>query len=354
MTLFLQTDAVVSNFISDISGLKNLDYFMNADFANQKYKLNGNDATFSDLFDYTRSGNAYQFDGTKINTIAANTPVFGDYVADDGGLWTTSIMGNLFGNGAQTTTKKTTIAGRVGQIASLIVWGSGSVTLSGDVEEVNSGGLTASQGHPIQFKFKANITTPTSSVVTSTVIGSIINYQAATDAPYFANQPTLATVQQASMFLKQSILSQLLNFTLLVRIKPYLISQPTVPVRFFEIDSNYNAVSVRNNLQRLMSVRLSDGTNSTDTAGEENADEIIVAVSYSAGMMKIFSNGEFKGQLVGNAASVLSNIQFLNTTKYTDGTSSKPFSGLLKNVVIYKKQLSDDELKQLSKSFKWL
>lgn len=353
MTLFLKTDALVSNYISDISGLKNLDYFMNADFANQKYKLNGNDATFADLFDYTRSGNSYQFDGSKINTIAANNPVFGDYVSQDQGLWSAPIMGNLFGNGAQTATKTATIASRVGQTASLIVWGVGSVTLSGDVEAVNGGGLTASQGNPIQYKHTANASTPTNSIVTATVSGNVLHYQTATDAPYFANQPTLATVQQASMFLKQSILSQLSNFTLLVRIKPYFIAPPVVPVRFFEIDSNYNAVSVRNNLQRLMSVRLSDGANSTDTAGEENADEIIVAVSYSAGLMKVFSSGELKGQFAGNAASVLSNIQFLNTTKYTDGTSSKPFAGLLKNVVIYKKQLSDEELKKLSQSFKW-
>ncbi len=353
MALFLKSDTTVTNYISDTSGLKDLDYFMNADFVNQKYKMNGNNMNFTDIFDYTRTGLAYEFDGSAIKNISANTPIFKDYLGKNSGLWSAPIMGNLFGNGAQTTTKTTTIAARVDQIASLIVWGSGSVTLSGDVEEVNSGGLTASQGHPIQFKFKANITTPTSSVVTSTVIGSIIHYQAASDAPYFANQPTLATVQQASMFLKQSILSQLSNFTLLVRIKPYFIAPPVVPIRFFEIDSNYNAVSVRNNLQRLMSVRLSDGANTIDTAGEENTGEIVVAVSYSAGMMKVFSNGETKGQLAGNAASVLANIQLLNTTKYTDGTSSKPFAGLLKNVVIYKKSLNDDELKKLSLSYKW-
>lgn len=353
MTLFLKSDKTVTNYISDTSGLKDLDYFMNADFVNQKYKLNGNISTFADLFDYTRSGAAYQFDGTKINTIAANTPVFGDYVADDGGLWTASIMGNLFGNGAQTATKTATVVGRAGQIGSLIVWGSGSVTLSGDVEAVNGGGLTASQGNPIQYKHTANATTPTNSIVTAAVSGNVLHYQTAADAPYFANQPTLATVQQASMFLKQSILSQLSDFTLLVRIKPYFIAQPNVPIRFFEIDSNYNAVSVRNNMQRLLSARLSNGANTIDTAGEENTDEIIVAVSYSAGLMKVFSNGELKGQLAGNAASVLTNIQFLNTTKFTDGASSKPFAGLLKNVVIYTKTMTDDELKKLSNSYRW-
>lgn len=352
MTLFLKSDKTVTNYISDTSGLKDLDYFMNADFVNQKYKLNGNISAFADLFNYTRTGLAYEFDGSAIKNVPADTPIFKDYLGKNSGLWSAPIMGNLFGSGAQTTTKTTTIAGRVGQTASLIVWGAGSVTLSGDIEAVGSS-LTASQGNPIQFRFKANASTPTSSVVTTTVNGSVIHYQAASDAPYFANQPTLATVNQASMFLKPSILSQLSSFTLLVRVKPYLISQPTVPIRFFEIDSDYNAVSVRNNLQGLMSARMSNGASSTDTAGEENTGEIIVAIKYSAGLMKVFSSGELKGEFAGNTASVLSNIQFLNTTKFTDGTSSKPFAGLLKNVTIYTKTMTDDELKKLSNSYRW-
>lgn len=352
MALFLQTDTQVTNYISDLSGLKNLDYFMNADFVNQSYKLNNAFVAFSDLFNYTRSGSAYKFNGTSVDTIAANTPVFGDYLAKDEGLWTAPLGGSTIGNGLQTTTKTVTIASRVGQIANFQVWGTGSVTASGDVEIV-SDTLTATQARSIQIKFKANATTPTSSVVTFTVTGTVVHYQCSSDAPYFYSQPTLATVQQASMFLKSSVLNQLTDFILLARIKPYLLSQPTVPIRFFEIDSNYNAVSVRNNLQHLLSARLSDGTNTKDTAGEENTGEIIVAIKYSAGLMKVFSNGELKGELAGNAASVLSNIQFLNTTKYTDGTSSKPFAGLLKNVVIYTKTMSDDELKKLSQSFKW-
>lgn len=353
MSLILKTDTAVTRFIADISGLKDTDYFVNADLARQEYSLAGSPVSFADVFNYTRTGLAYKYNGSSIDTVAENTPIFGSYNADDNGLWSSPLMGSILGGGVVNTTKTVTLAGRVGLIATFIVWGSGSVTITGDVEQVDGKGLVATAGNPIRIKLKANATTPTSAIITTTVTGDVTHYQAATDTAYAANHPTFTTVQAPTMFLAPSVLSQLTSFTVLVRFKNYFIGKPNVPVRYLEIDTNNNAMTLRSTTNGLSSVRLSDGSSFVDTAGQITEDEVIFALSYSAGQMKVFSNGELKGQMAGNPASVLANIQLLNSTKFTDGAASKGVSGLLKNVVIYKKSMTDEQLKSLSNSFKW-
>ncbi|MDO7388708.1 hypothetical protein Q5X51_17745, partial [Acinetobacter baumannii] len=215
-------------------GIKDSDYLMSADFVNQKYKLNNAYVAMSDIITFTRSTLAYQVANGVVQTIAENVPVFGDPVTGEAGLWSATTMGNVVASGICNTNKTVThtAQSRIGVIYNLQVWGTGSVTVSGDVELVGST-FTATQGQVIQYKSKANASNPNTSIVNFTVAGGVIHYQSAQDAPYGYNHPTLTTVNKPSVYIKASIIDQLKvlpSFVMLVRAKLEVIANPTVPL----------------------------------------------------------------------------------------------------------------------------
>ncbi|MBT8175034.1 hypothetical protein [Acinetobacter baumannii] len=356
MTIVIQSDIVATNYLSDEAGIKDSDYLMSADFVNQKYKLNNAYVQMSDIIAFTRATAAYQVAKGTVQTIPENVPVFGDPVTGESGLWSATTMGNVVGSGICNTSKTVThtAPARIGSIFNLQMWGTGSVTVSGDVELVNST-LTATEGHSIQYKTKANASDPTKSIVNFTVAGSIVHYQSANDASYAYNHPTLTTVNKPTVLVKQSIIDQLKalpSFVMLVRAKLEVIANPTVALGIGEITTDYNHVYAIVNPSKKFSIGASDGnTGAWNSSDPDAVGDLTYIIRYTQGEMKVFREGQIVLTKTGNATSILSAIQFFATNKYTSGRNQ--FNGLLKNVAIYTKTMTDDELKKLSQSFKW-
>lgn len=357
MATILKSDNVATNYIADISGIKDTDYLLSADFTAQKYKLNGLSAALSDVITYTRANIGYKIENGVIQTLDANVPIFNDPTTSERGLWSATTMGNVIGNGICNTNKTVThtAAVRIGAVFNLQVFGSGSVTVSGDVELVDAT-FTATEAQMIRYRTKANTSNSATSVVNFTVSGSVIHYQTANDAPYSYNHPTLTTVNNPTVLVKQSIIDLLKTkseFTVLLRMKPALKSTPTVPIGLFEVTSDQNHIYGIVNTQKNISIGASDGATGTWGSPDvmaENKDTVI-AIKYSNSKMQAFRDGAKLLEKSGNSASVLSAIQIFATNKYVSGRNQ--FSGLLKNLVIYEKALTDNELAELSQSFKW-
>lgn len=356
MATILKSNNAATNYIADMSGVKDTDYLLSVDFTAQTYKLNGLTAALSDIITYTRTGLAYKINNDLIENIAENTPVFNDPVTSERGLWSAATMGNVVTGGVCNTNKTVThtAGSRIGVIFNLQVFGTGSVTVSGDVELVDAT-FISTQAHMIRYKTKANTINNTKSIVSFTVAGSVIHYQSANDAPYSYNHPTLTTVNKPTVLIKQAIIDQLKvlpEFTVMMRLKPALSSTPAVPIGLFEITSDLNHAYGIVNTQRNYSIGASDGATATWGSPDTYADkDTVIVVKYSAGQMKIFKDSILVLTKTGNAASVLSAIQFFATNKYVSGRNQ--FAGLLKNIVIYTKAMTDAELIKLSQSFKW-
>lgn len=356
MATILKSDNVATNYIADISGIKDTDYLLSADFTGQKYKLNGLSTALSDVITYTRANTGYQIENGVIQTLEANVPIFNDPTTGERGLWSATMMGNVIGNGICNTSKTVThtSGSRIGVIFNLQVFGTGSVTVSGDVELVDAT-FISTQAHMIRYKTKANTIDNTKSIVNFTVAGSVIHYQSANDAPYSYNHPTLTTVNKPTVLIKQAIIDQLKvlpEFTVMMRLKPSLSSTPAVPIGLFEITSDLNHAYGVVNTQRNYSIGASDGATATWGSPDTYADkDTVIVVKYSAGQMKIFKDSILVLTKTGNVASVLSAIQFFATNKYVSGRNQ--FAGLLKNIVIYTKAMTDAELIKLNQSFKW-
>lgn len=356
MTLILKSTSVATNYLSDTSGVKDTSYLMSADFANRKYKLNGNNVALTDVITYTRIGSAYQYNNGVIDTISDNTPVFDNPLTTDKGIWSAQSMGNVIGGGIVNTTKTIThtAQSRIGVVFNLQVWGTGSVTVSGDVEQVSST-FTATQSQVIQYRTKANASDATKSIVTFTVSGSVVHYQSATEQYFAYNHPTLSTVQAPKILVAQGIIEQiksLSQFTILMRLKPALITTPNTALGLFEITTDKNHAYAIINTQKNVSVGASDGVNGSWGSPDSVAsNDVVIAVRYSGSKMTIYRDGILVLEKTGDASSVLSAIQFFATNKYTIGRNN--FVGLLKNIAVYSKSFTNDELQKLSKSFSW-
>ena len=356
MATILKSDNAATNYIADISGIKDTDYLLSADFTAQKYKVNGLSAALSDVITYTRANTGYKIENGVIQTLDANAPIFNDPTTGERGLWSAATMGNVIGNGICNTNKTVThtAALRIGVIFNLQVFGSGSVTVGGDVELVDAT-FTATEAQMIRYRTKANATDSAKSIVNFAVSGNVIHYQTANDAPYSYNHPTLTTVYKPTVFVKQSIIDQLKvlsEFTVMMRLKSALSSISAVPIGLFEVTSNLNHAYGIVNPQRNYSLGASDGATATWGSPDTYADkDTVIVVKYSAGQMKIFKDNILVLTKTGNAASVLSAIQIFATNKYVSGRNQ--FTGLLKNIVVYDKSLTNDELQKLSKSFSW-
>lgn len=356
MTIVIQSDIVATNYLSDEAGIKDSDYLLSADFVNQKYKLNNVYVQMSDVITFTRSTLAYQVINGAIQTLEVNVPAFGDPVTGEAGLWSATTMGNVIGNGVCNTNKTVThtAPARIGAIFNLQVWGAGSVTVSGDVELVSST-FTATEGHSIQYKTKANASDPLKSIVNFVIAGSIVHYQSASDAPYAYNHPTLTTVNKPAVYIKSSIIDQLKvlpSFVMLVRAKLEVVANPTVPLGIGEITTDYNHVYAIVNPSKKFSIGASDGNVGAWNSSDPDAvGDLVYVVRYTPGEMKVFRGGQLVLTKSGSTASVLAAIQYLATNKYTSARNQ--FNGLLKNVAIYTKTMTDEELKKLSQSFKW-
>lgn len=356
MTTVLKSSVAATASLGELSGLKDSGYYLSADFTRQKYKLNGSEVAFSDLFTYTRANIAHAYSNGEIKEVAANEPIFDDFNNDQKGLWSAPALSNLLGTGLKNTnqTLTHTIAARIGAIFVLQMWGTGSVTVSGDVEVVDTYTLTATQQKYILYKTKANASNASQSIVSFAVSGDVKHYQTYTNTVSVPSHPLLSAVSAPSLFLKSSLLADLTSFTLIFRLRPMQAKNWSEQlIRLFEINTNLNVVSAIINTTANFSTRLSDGTTqqwATDFAAT-NAADAVLTVKYSANTIKLFNNGVLLATFTGNAASVLSAIQFLYTTNFN--TLGSVFTGVLKNVAIYKKTMSDEELKKLSNSFKW-
>lgn len=357
MATILKSDNVATNYIADISGIKDTDYLLSADFTAQKYKFGGLDAALSDLITYTRANAGYQIENGVIQTLEANVQIFNDPTTGEHGLWSAATMGNVIGNGICNTNKTVThtASARIGVIFNLQVFGSGSVTVSGDVELVDAT-FTATEAQMIRYRTKANASDSAKSIVNFTVSGNLIHYQTANDAPHSYNHPTLTTVNKPTVLVKQSVIDLLKTkseFTILLRMKPALRNTPAVPLGMFEVTSDQNHIYGIVNTQKNISIGASDGANGTWGSPDviaENKDTVM-AIKYSNSKMQVYRDGTKLLEKTGNAASVLSAIQIFATNKYISGRNQ--FSGLLKNLVIYEKALTDNELVELSQSFNW-
>ncbi|MDO7387173.1 LamG-like jellyroll fold domain-containing protein, partial [Acinetobacter baumannii] len=119
-----------------------------------------------------------------------------------------------------------------------------------------------------------------------------------------------------------------------------------------EITTDYNHVYAIVNPSKKFSIGASDGNVSAWNSSDPDAvGDLTYVVQYTPEQMKVFRDGLLVLTKTGNAASILSAIQFFATNKYISGRNQ--FNGLLKNIAIYKKTMTDDELKKLSQSFKW-
>ena len=356
MTTVLKSNVAATANLGELSGLKDSGYYLSADFTRQKYKLNGAEVTFSDLFTYTRANIANAYVNGEIKEVEANTPIFDDFNGDQKGLWSAPVLSNLLGTGLKNTnqTLTHTLAARIGATFVLQMWGTGSVTVSGDVEIVDTYTLIATQQKYILYRTKANASNASQSIVNFTVAGDVKHYQTYTNTVSVPSHPLLSTVSAPTLFLKASLLPDLVNFTLIFRLRPMQAKNWSEQlIRLFEINSNLNSVSSILTTTGKLSTRLNNGT-TQQWAGEFNANsntDSVLVVKYSANEIKVLNAGVELATFAGNAASVLSAIQFLYTTNFN--TIGSVFTGLLKNVAIYKKAMTDAELIKLSQSFKW-
>lgn len=354
MTTILKSNTVATNYIINSSGLKDSDYIVSADFINKKYTIDAAPVGFSDVISYTRVENAFDYIDGNIITVAENTPLFNDPITKQKGLWGATTIGNLLGSSPVTTnqTLTHTLPVRIGVKFILQVFGTGSVTVSGDVTGTT---LTATQSNPIIYSSKASAADPNKSVVNFTVAGNIAHYQTNTDFPFAYNKPYLSTVRAPVVKLSANVISKLSvlsGFSLLFRFTPALFATPDKVLGVFELATTKNSVYSFINTQKQFSTGLTNGITPEYATPDILAEgDLTLLVTYSAGQIKIFRNGELLKVKAGDATSVLKHIVFFKTDDFAAARNIT--AGLLKNVAIYSKTLSDDDAKKLSLSFKW-
>lgn len=350
MSLILRSDTVASNFISDLAGIKNVNYFLAADFVNQSYELNGSAVEFQEIFDYSRP-EAYVLEEGKLKLVDANVPIFHDPNNERRGLWMQyNGAVNALGPGEQKTTKTLTIhPSNIGTIRSLQVFGSGSVTVSGDIT-LNEGGATASKDHPILF-------TPIGAgVVTFTVSGDVQYYQTQQRSARELFQPLPVHSPVDSLKIKNSVIANISGapFVFIIRVRPYFIGgRPTFRTAFVEVDAANLATGYFNEMNGMAAMRLRNGDISAGATAE--ISDYILDVSFVVnfgqdGSLAVYRRGEKIAQTEANPADLLQQIIFGTSTKYP--SVGRTFTGLLKNFALYKVELNDEQLMSLSASFK--
>lgn len=347
MSLVLKSNVVATKWLFDRTGIKDTDYLFNADFTQNYFNIKpDNNKLFADVINYARTNSAYYYDGS-IKTVAANIPVL---VASSGekGLWQQLRAGNRLGGGIVNTTRTITLTTTAELTSSYVlqVWGSGSVTITGDVQIV-SGGNTATKTNSVIFKAATGVSAAN---VTFTVTGLVDYYQIQLNDSKALINPSLTTTESMSAYLKTSLLRD--EFSILIRLKPMFNGNSTFQCALFEIASNNNLITAYINTEGLVRIRARNNIDvgiTSDGIAHENKDVTIV-LKFGKSRLAAFQNGLKLFDIAANATSAIQFIKFLGSDTYIPSNSTA-FTGLLKNVVMYTKTMTDAELADLSKTF---
>ncbi|WP_151815069.1 hypothetical protein [Acinetobacter soli] len=347
MSLVLKSNVVATKWLFDKTGIKDTDYLFNADFTQNYFNIKpDSNKIFSDIINYTRANSAYYYDGS-IKTVPANTPVLLGSSGEKG-LWQQLRAGNRLGSGIINSSRTITLSTTAELSSSycLQVWGSGSVQISGDVQIV-SGGNTATKTNPVIFKATTGISSAT---INFTVSGSVDYYQTQLDDSTALMNPSLTTTESSAIYLKTALLRD--EFSMLIRLKPSYIGNSTYQSALFEIASNNNLITGYINTSGLVRIRARNNVDvgiTSDGIAHENKDVTIV-LKFGKSRLAAFQNGLKLFDIAANATSAIQFIKFLGSDTYVP-SGSKIFTGLLKNVVMYTKTMTDTELADLSKTY---
>lgn len=347
MTLILKSDVSANKFISDRAGIRIPNYYLSADFVNQSYELNGLASAFSDIFDYTKPSASYIIEDKEIKSVPANTPIFSDPNNNGKGLWMQNGgVGNALGAGDKKTNQTLNVlSGRVGVEHSLQVWGSGSVSVSGAIELVSIT-ATATKDKLVIFK-------PTSTgAINFTVAGDVEYYQVQHNFAHEYVQPAPSAAPTNNLKIKSDIVSTLSSFVLIFRMTPYLESGPSANTSLMEVNGTNVMSGYINRTDNKAFIRMRNDNISVGATADyiEYDKDIALVVNYGQdGRMSVYKNGKKLSETEFNPASLLQSITFGRNTVFS--TTHLAFTGLIKNIALYKINLTQDELISLSKSF---
>lgn len=248
-----------------------------------------------------------------------------------------------------TATKTRTIGvGAAGKLVTLQVFGTGAVTISGDVSDQGEG-LTATYEKPITV-----LLTGSNPTVTTTVSGNVLHYQILPKNKIYKNIAVTYKGLDLGVYSKPRS-TPLTNCSFLFHANLYDFG--TFNERVYQLlfalqvgASDYFAALVHNNQIRFVFVSPRDNA-VPFVLKPIQIGAVVVAVTLVNNRLKVFFDGEKVFDFTATANIAFSNADFIKSGAVPANASG--LNGTIKKLFTYSRAVSDAEAIQMTNSFKF-
>lgn len=357
MAIVLKSNVVATKSLGHISGIVGpRDYSGVIDFVNRKMiedniekdifsanslTLNNPDNNYLSIYDPISNTLTKKLSQTSLATHL-------DYLGEKG-LVGYGYVSNWMADadGYLTATKTRTIGvGAAGKLVTLQVFGTGTVTISGDVSDQGEG-LTATYEKPITI-----LLTGSNPIVTATVSGNVLHYQLLPKNKIYKNIAVAFRGLNLGVYSKPRS-TPLSNCSFLFHAN--LSGFGTFNERAYQLlfalqvgQSDYLAVLVENNQIRFAFVSPRD-SEVPYVRKPIQIGAVVVAVTLANNRLKVFFNGEKVFDFTATANIPFSNADFIRSGAVPNSASG--LNGTIKKLFTYSRAVNDAEAIQMTNSF---
>lgn len=376
MSVIIKSDQTAVNTIGNIYGLNGaLDFSILLDFNQGLYRYADGgllkDINLADAITLTRTTNAGYKDRDGISRVAILNEPRIHFMQDLGvsGLLIEPVRENLLLNPDSPTTQTISVPTAGAKAISLSIEGTGSATMSGDVEQLNR--ASATQGNP-QGALPVGATTAS---VTVTITGNVTRFQleicSSTQGGSFASSfiPSGQTTRAADGVMLSNLLSDKLGAARTVVCQfayhERLVKNFSANINIFSLE-NTAALEGGLYVQRTLAANIagtaaqkvvayqkgSVSIHKQSTMPSTDARVVTTALSYTDG------GGDLMQAVNGMVKSIDGDNGGFNINTMTLGgkqgftTITGEAGGVLTRLAVFDRKLTDDELENLSTS--WL
>lgn len=358
MTIVLKSNVVATKSLGHISGIAGpRDYSGVIDFVNRKMiedniekdifstnsltVSNVSAAHYLSIYDPISNTLTKKLSQTDLATHL-------DYLGEKGLIgygYTSNWMADA--DGYLTATKTRTIGtGAAGKLVTLQVFGTGAVTISGDVSDQGEG-LTATYEKPITV-----LLTGSNPTVTATVSGNVLHYQLLPKNKIYKNVAIAYTGQNLSIY-SQARSAPLTKCSFLFHANVSSFNtfnhHPYQLLFALKVDTSDYLVALVHNAQIRFAFVSPRDSAVPAVLKTIQIGAVVVVVTLDNNRLKVFFDSEKVFDFTATANIAFTGADFIKSA----GTTSTGLNGTIKKLFTYSRAVSDAEAIQMTNSFKF-
>lgn len=347
MTIIFKSNETATSYLFNIAKTPVSGYALAANFADGVYVKNDDMLSFSEVINYTRAGEAYDYKNNSFKAIAANVPQLLNPVNGNVGLWVQGKYTNILGAGVLKTTKTFTIPKSVKYTAFQVFGGADAkITITGDVLESKT--ITPDEPANIELATRSDGADP---VVTVTVSGGVAHYQAInifTRYDTIYGQPTVSTREADKASVNNAVLSDISgDFTFVLNSSLAHLGRPRTSEGLFTIQTESGSINFLYTASSSISASFVSNANQVTWLGEVahtlNSTNIVTCKD---GVVTCYTNNSKRAtQATLSSGTKITSLMLGEAKSSTAPYSS--FNGLFKSFVLYDRCLTDDEINSI-------